>query len=98
MPSAQAFASMKLALKLSLASLLLAPIDLGAQSADLAYCTTLYELAVKYRGRMINGEAKPDPDMIVALEECKHGNAAAGIATLERKVRSADVTVPPRPR
>jgi hypothetical protein len=53
---------------------------------------------VKYRGRLINGDAKPDPDMIVALEECKHGNSAAGIATLARKIRSADVTVPPRPR
>jgi hypothetical protein len=89
---------MKLALKLSLASLFLAPIDVHAQADDLAYCTTLYELAVKYRGRQINGDAKPDPDMIVALEECKHGNSAAGIATLARKIRSADVTVPPRPR
>jgi hypothetical protein len=30
------------------------------------------------------GDSKPDPDMIVALEQCKHGNSAAGIATLER--------------
>jgi hypothetical protein len=63
---------------------------------DLAYCTQLYDLAVKYRGRQINGESKPDPDMIVALEQCKHGNANAGIATLAQRLRSADVTVPPR--
>ena len=67
-----------------------------AQSSDLAYCNTLYDLAVKYRGRQINGESKPDPDMIVALEQCKHGQAAAGIATLEKRLRSADVTLPPR--
>jgi hypothetical protein len=67
-----------------------------AQSSDLAYCTQLYDLAVRYRGRQINGESKPDPDMIVALEQCKHGNAAAGIATLERRLRSADVSLPPR--
>jgi hypothetical protein len=67
-----------------------------AQSSDLAYCTQLYDLAVRYRGRQINGESKPDPDMIVALEQCKHGNANAGIATLAQRLRSADVNVPPR--
>jgi hypothetical protein len=96
MPPVQAFASMKLALQLSLASLLLAPIDLRAQADDLAYCTTLYDLAVKYRGRQIDGDPKPDPDMIIALEQCKHGKSAAGIATLERRLRSADITPPPR--
>ena len=53
-------------------------------------------MAVRYRGRQINGESKPDPDMIVALEQCKHGQAAAGIATLEKRLRSADVSLPPR--
>jgi hypothetical protein len=72
------------------------PVPSGAQSSDLAYCTQLYDLAVRYRGRQINGESKPDPDMIVALEQCKHGQAAAGIATLERRLRSADVSLPPR--
>jgi hypothetical protein len=65
-------------------------------SGDLAYCSTLYDLAVRYRGRQINGESKPDPDMIVALEQCRRGNAAAGIATLEQRLRSAAVTLPPR--
>lgn len=88
---------MKLALRLLLGCLLLAPIDLRAQADELAYCTTLYELAVKYRGRQINGDSKPDPDMIVALEQCKRGNSAAGIATLQGRLRSADITVPPRP-
>jgi hypothetical protein len=65
-------------------------------SSDLAYCTQLYDLAVRFRGRQINGESKPDPDMIVALEQCKSGNTAAGIATLEQRLRSAAVTLPPR--
>ena len=77
---------------------MLAPIDLHAQAGELAYCTTLYDLAVKYRGRQINGESKPDPDMIVALEQCKHGQAAAGIATLEQKLRDGDINLPPRRR
>jgi hypothetical protein len=72
------------------------PATSMAQSDDLAYCTRLYDLAVRYRGRQINGESKPDPDMIVALEQCKHGNATAGIATLAQRLRSADVNVPPR--
>ena len=67
-----------------------------AQGSDLAYCTTLYDMAVRYRGRQINGESKPDPDMIVALEQCKHGQAAAGIATLEQRLRSANMNLPPR--
>jgi hypothetical protein len=73
------------------------PLPTMAQGgSDLAYCNTLYDLAVRYRGRQINGESKPDPDMIVALEQCKHGQAAAGIATLEKRLRSADVSLPPR--
>jgi hypothetical protein len=72
------------------------PSPSRAQADDLAYCSTLYDMAVRYRGRQINGESKPDPDMIVALEQCKHGQAAAGIATLERRLRSADITPPPR--
>jgi hypothetical protein len=67
-----------------------------AASDDLTYCTTLYDMAVKYRGRAIQGESKPDPDMIVALEQCKHGNAAAGIATLEHKLRDGKINIPPR--
>jgi hypothetical protein len=72
----------------------LAPAE--AASDDLTYCTTLYDMAVKYRGRAIQGESKPDPDMIVALQQCKHGNASAGIATLEHKLRDGKINIPPR--
>ena len=89
---------MRFALQLSLGSLLLAPIELRAQADDLAYCTTLYDLALRYRARPIMGDNKPDPDMIVALEQCKHGQAAAGIATLEQKLRDGDINLPPRRR
>jgi len=41
------------------------PVPSRAQSDDLAYCNTLYDLAVRYRGRQINGESKPDPDMVL---------------------------------
>lgn len=91
---------MKFALRVLLASVLLAPalvpVRAGAQMDDLAYCTLLFEMAVKYRGRAIQGESKPDPDMIVAMEQCKHGNAPAGIATLEHKLRDGKINIPPR--
>jgi len=87
---------MKFALRVLLVAVLLAPISAEAAMDDLAYCTLLYEMAVKYKGRAIQGETKPDPDMIIALEQCKHGQASTGIATLEQKLVSAKVTPPPR--
>jgi len=82
---------------LAAASALVPPLVLvQAASDDLTYCTTLYDMAVKYRGRAIQGESKPDLDMVVALEQCKHGNAAAGIATLEHKLRDGRISIPPR--
>jgi len=67
-----------------------------AQGSDLAYCNQLYDLAVRYRSRPIMGDNKPEPDSIVALEQCKRGDTQAGIATLEKKLRSADISLPPR--
>ena len=34
--------------------------------------------------------------MVVAQEQCKAGNTAAGIGTLERILRNGDITLPPR--
>ena len=87
---------MKVAHRVSLAFVLLAPIDASAQGDDLAYCSTLYDLAVRYCGKAIMGQSKPDAAMIVALDQCKNGNAAAGIATLEQKLRDCKISLPPR--
>ena len=91
-----ACAPMKFVLCLSFGFVLLAPIDAGAQSDDLAYCNTLYDLAVRYRGSAIMGQSKPDIGMIAALEQCKSGDSAAGIATLEQKLRNGKIDLPPR--
>jgi hypothetical protein len=80
----------------SLVFALLAPIDVGAQSADLVYCEKLFDMAVRYRGKAIMGDMRPTPDMVVAQEQCKAGNTTAGIATLDRLLRDADITPPPR--
>jgi hypothetical protein len=91
---------MKLAFRALLVPVLLAPALVPRHSSaamdDLAYCTLLYEMAVKYRGRAIQGESKPDPDMVVALEQCRNGNTKDGIATLERKLRDGKINLPPR--
>jgi len=101
MPRVHPLAPMKFAFRVLLSAVLLAPplvIGAGAKAEmdDLTYCTLLYDMAVKYKGRAIQGESKPDPDMIIALEQCRHGEAAAGIATLEQKLASAKVNLPPR--
>jgi len=87
---------MKLPLRLSLMLALLAPIEVGAQSDDLAYCNKLFDMAVRYRGKAIMADMRPTPEMTIAQEQCKGGNTTAGTATLERILRNGDITLPPR--
>ncbi|HZQ01476.1 MAG TPA: hypothetical protein VFB13_18165 [Reyranella sp.] len=65
-------------------------------ASDGAYCERLYDYAVRYRGKAIMGEMRPTPDMIVAQEQCRGGDTAQGIGTLERLLRGANITPPPR--
>jgi hypothetical protein len=87
---------MKLPLRLPLMLALLAPIEVGAQSDDPAYCDKLYTMAVRYLGKSIQGDMRPTPAMVIAQEQCKAGNTATGIGTLERILRNGDITPPPR--
>ncbi len=87
---------MKLLRRMLLVLVLLAPIEVGAQSDDLSYCNKLYDMAVRYRGKAIMGDMRPTPEMVIAQEQCKGGNTTAGIATLERNLRNGDFTLPPR--
>ena len=75
---------------------LLAPIEVGAESDDLAYCNKLFDMAVRYRGKAIMGDMRPTPPMVIAQEQCKGGNTVAGIGTLDRILRDGDITPPPR--
>jgi hypothetical protein len=84
---------------LSCASLVLAflaPIAASAETSDLDYCNKLYDMAVRYRGKAIMGDMRPTPPMVIAQEQCKAGNTAAGIASLDRILRDGDLTPPPR--
>lgn len=87
---------MKPLLRLPLVLALLVPIEVGAQSGDLGYCNKLYDMAVRYRGKAIMGDMQPTPPMVVAREQCKAGNTAAGITFFEQNLRNGDITLPPR--
>ena len=85
----------KIACRACLIAFLLAPTGLAAQD-DLGYCSTLYDMAVRYRGKAIMGEMRPTADMIVAQEQCRAGRTSEGIATLEQLLRNSKINPPPR--
>lgn len=68
-----------------------------AQSDDAAYCKKLGEYATRYLGDPGgNGGTRPDFDMIDGIDKCNKGNTSAGIAILEKKIRSKGFTPPAR--
>ena len=85
-----------------LTAVLLAPAAQAQQvatAADLRYCAQLSQLYVRYVGRSEAGPdvpVKPDVNGGVALAKCHEGDAAAAIPILERKLRNAGFTLPPR--
>jgi hypothetical protein len=91
-----------LALSILAAAVLLAPAAHAQQvatAADLRYCAELSYLYVRYVGRSEAGPdvpVKPDVNGGVALAKCHEGDAAAAIPILERKLRNAGFTLPPR--
>ena len=68
-----------------------------AQSDDAAYCRKLADYATRYAGdSSFNGGARPSFDIMDGVDKCDKGNTAAGIAVLEKKIRSRGLTPPPR--
>jgi len=85
----------RLTILLLLSALLAVPTM--AQSDDAAYCKKLGEYATRYLGDPGgNGGTRPDFDIIDGIDKCNKGNTAAGIAILEKKIRSKGFTPPPR--
>lgn len=68
-----------------------------AADDDAAYCEKLGQLALRYTGGA-GGEGRLSPDLatVGAIDDCRKGKTAAGIAVLERKLRSSGFTLPPR--
>lgn len=67
-----------------------------AQTTDVAYCARLAELVVKYVGKQINGQNRPDSESLVAIDRCDHGDTAGGIPILEKKLLDGRFTLPQR--
>lgn len=68
-----------------------------AQSDDAAYCKKLGDYATRYLGDPGgNGGTRPDFDIMEGIAKCNKGNTAAGIAILEKKIRSKGFTPPAR--
>ena len=69
-----------------------------AQGDDSAYCAQLGSLARRYTGGAgADGGLAPDLATLGAIADCNKGNTAAGIAVLEKKLRSHGFTLPSRP-
>lgn len=68
-----------------------------AQSDDADYCAKLGQLALRYTGSA-GGEGRLSPDLstLGAISDCNKGNTAAGIAVLEKNLRSQGFTLPKR--
>lgn len=68
-----------------------------AQSDEAAYCAQLGNLARRYTGGAgAEGGLAADLSTLGAISDCNKGNTAAGIAVLERKLRSQGFTLPRR--
>jgi hypothetical protein len=78
------------------ASLAVAPLPASAQSDDAAYCAKLADLVVRYLGKQILGENRPDAETLYAIDRCQKGDTATGIPILERKLRNGDINLPAR--
>lgn len=64
---------------------------------DAAYCRRLADLALRYTGSAgSEGRLAPSPMTRAAIEDCNRGNTAAGIAVLEKLLRSNGFTLPRR--
>lgn len=68
-----------------------------ARADDAAYCAQLANLALRYTGSA-GGDGRLSPDLATlgAIDDCREGNTAAGIAVLEKKLRSNGFTLPKR--
>lgn len=84
------FASLALALSLGVTSVA------RAQSDDLAYCERLYATWERYIAPRSQGQITGGVDAIASVDQCRRGNPANGIPTLEKKLRDNRFTLPAR--
>jgi hypothetical protein len=73
-----------------IAGMALAPFAASGQSADAKYCQSLADLY-----RSLN-QQNMDANVPEAINQCNQGNTAVGIPVLEKALKDAKVTLPPR--
>lgn len=63
--------------------------------SELTYCENLYALYDRYLAP--RGESRSaSVEAVSAVEQCRRGETAAGIAALEKKLRDSLFSLPPR--
>ena len=73
------------------------PISAAGQSDDKAYCDALGGLALRYvRTAGGDGGSAADLNVLGAITDCNKGRYDKAIPYLERRLRGAGVTLPPR--
>jgi hypothetical protein len=83
--------ALKMTAFLMLCTSLALPFAALGQSADAKYCSALIE---KVRNEL--GGTQASGDVPVAISKCNAGDTAAGIPILEKTLKDAKVTLPPR--
>jgi hypothetical protein len=73
------------------AGMAIAPFTAFGQSADAKYCQALADSYRKTNAQNMDA-AVPE-----AINQCNQGNTAAGIPVLEKALKDAKITLPPRP-
>jgi hypothetical protein len=64
-----------------------------ARPADMAQCQELYRVWQRYKGVSTNGSGR-DIQSQAALQDCRNGHAAAGIAQLEQLLKNDRIPIP----
>ena len=73
------------------------PVGAAAQSDDKTYCEALGALALRFiRTAGGDGGSAPDLNVLGAIADCDRGRYDRAIPYLERRLRGAGVTLPPR--
>jgi len=73
------------------------PLGAAAQTDDKAYCDQLGALASRFvRSAGGDGGSAADLNVLGAITDCNRGRYDRGIPYLERRLRGAGVTLPPR--
>jgi hypothetical protein len=67
-----------------------------AQSDDLAYCERLYATWERYIAPRSQGQITGGVDAIASVDQCRRGNTAGGIPTLEKKLLGNRFALPTR--